>query len=829
MPPPQAGPLTTVCGLSVPAPARLPPAGSKPVLLALTLCFQKQGGASLIDPQTYLYYIKVRPSEPSKDNWVIYDEDVEQAVLQDFRRVWETKFLDDLSVEAVDVPLANGTLAKVLVFHMEERQRIKILDYEGLTKVSQSDIDARLKDKSVDVRLDAFLDAGKLRQIAAVVRELYAEKGYQAAEVTPTVIEAGGGPKTVRVTFHVTEGPRITIRDVEFLGNHALPDRTLNGALKENRAQNLLSLIRGGGVFKAGQFEQDADRIVELYRDHGYIGAQVGQPDLRPIQDSVDGKTRWVQLRIPVTEGKRYAIGDLTFEGNTKVASDVLATLFKVRSGDIYNESAIRKGFEKAREVYGTGGYFEFTAYPDLKPRDGGPAGGEAGQPAARGPVGEPPAAGPSIVDVTIRVREGQQYFVNRITFVGNTYTRDDVIRRELMLVEGGIFNTEALKYSVRRLNQLGYFKPLEGEAIGVEKTPSREDRVDVRLKVEEQNRNQVSFGAGVSQYDGFFGNASYTTSNFLGRGESATVMGQKGSRSSIYQLSFTEPFLFGRAITTGFNLYSRKVDYNLTTTAVDYSEARNGASLTAGIPLRRFTRLFGTYGYEIIDSATSDTLEKAIAADPTTAFAFMGEGRYVQSSVTPSLVFNTVDNPMRPRSGMKLMGSYQYAGGILGGTTNFIKPEVEAIVYRPVTRRTALGLRANAAWLWNYSTTPLPYYLRFFLGGEMQIRGTDIRTVGPMNSGGVALGGTKFVLFNAEYYFDVAPPVRALLFHDAGQAFDEKSPIDLRQLRTSTGAELRVTLPFLGVPFRLIYAWNVYRDTFQPARTFKFAVGATF
>ena len=109
MPPPQAGPLTTVCGLSVPAPARLPPAGSKPVLLALTLCFQKQGGASLIDPQTYLYYIKVRPSEPSKDNWVIYDEDVEQMVLQDFRRLWETKFLDDLSVEAVDVPLANGT------------------------------------------------------------------------------------------------------------------------------------------------------------------------------------------------------------------------------------------------------------------------------------------------------------------------------------------------------------------------------------------------------------------------------------------------------------------------------------------------------------------------------------------------------------------------------------------------------------------------------------------------------------------------------------------------------------------------------------------------
>lgn len=827
--PQEPAPLTTICGLNVPAPAKLPPTGSKPVLLALMLCFEKQGGASLIDSQTYLYYIQVKPSEPSRDKWVTYDDDVEQLIIQDFRRLWETKFLDDLSIEVVDSTLANGVAARVLVYHFEERQRVKIVDYEGLAKITQSDIESELKENAIEVRLDSFLDAGQLRRIASVIRELYAEKGYQSAEVKPTVVQIAGGPKTVHVTFHVTEGPRITIRDVEFLGNTALSDRTLSGALKSNKAQTLLSLFSDIGVFKVGHFEEDADRIIALYRDRGYIGAQVGQPDLRPLQESADGKTQWVQLRIPVTEGKRYALGQLTFAGNTKVSSEALAALFRIRSGDVYSETAIRKGFEKAREVYGTGGYFEFTAYPDLAPRDVSKAIDGAAQRDSASPVSKPSAVETPIVDVTVRIQEGRQYFINRITFAGNTYTKDDVIRRELMLVEAGVFNTEALKYSIRRINQLGFFKPLEGEAISVEKAPGKDDRVDVHLKVQEQNRNQVSFGAGASQYEGFFGNVSYTTSNFLGRGESATISLQKGSRSSNYQLAFTEPFLFGRPISSGFTIYSRKLDYNLATTAVDYSEVRNGASVTTGIPVRRFTRLFASYGYEIIDSATSDELEQAIAADPTAAISFLGEGRYIQSSVTPSLIFNTVDNPIRPRTGMKLTGSYQYAGGLLGGTTNFIRPEVEAILYRPVTRRTALGIRANAAWLRNYSTTPLPYYLRFFLGGETQIRGTDIRTVGPLNANNVALGGTKYVLFNAEYYFDIAAPVRALLFHDAGQAFGEDTPIDLRQLRTSTGAELRVTLPIIGVPFRLIYAWNIYRDTFQPARTFKFGVGATF
>jgi outer membrane protein insertion porin family len=254
----------------------------------------------------------------------------------------------------------------------------------------------------------------------------------------------------------------------------------------------------------------------------------------------------------------------------------------------------------------------------------------------------------------------------------------------------------------------------------------------------------------------------------------------------------------------------------------------RTGFTLTTGLPLRRFTRGFVSYGYEVIDTAAAGSLRDALASGSSLSALLLDEGRHTESSITPSIVHSTVDNPFAPRRGTRLTARYQYAGGLLGGTSDFIKPDLEAIVYVPVTRRTALGVRAQAGWILNYGSE-LPYYQRYFLGGETQIRGVDIRTVGPLNGDNVALGGTKFVLFNAEYYYDVMPQVRALLFHDAGQAFDESHAIDLRQLRTSSGAELRVTLPVIGVPFRLIYAWNVYRDTFQPARTFKFAVGTTF
>jgi outer membrane protein insertion porin family len=796
----------TVCGMALPRPATPPPPSPDPITLAMVMCFGNSNETPVVDPQTYLYYIQFRASQPSRGVWVRYDEAAERTLLEDFRRLWATKFLDNLSIETLDYTFANGTHGNVVVLHLDERRRVRLVDYEGATRVSRTDIDERFKEKGIELRLDSFLDEGVLRRAAGTIRELYAAKGYQYSRVTQAVRDLPNNPKLAHVVFTVEEGPQVAIRDIEFTGNRAFSDATLAGLLKGNKARGLLSLVTGGGTYGEDKFADDAQLIVEHYRNNGYVQVHVGQPELRTLDDSADGKTRWVQLRAAITEGRQYRVGKFSIEGNTIVKAEALRPLFKITEGEEYREDQIRKGFEKAREIYGAGGYFEFTGFPDLAPRDSND---------------EP------IVDVVLRLTEGKQYFIHRIEFAGNATTRDNVIRRELNIVEGGVFNSEAMKYSVRRLNQLGFFKPLDEKALAVDRVAGADDKVNVKITVEEQNRNQLTFGAGASQYEGFFGNVSYTTSNFLGKGESVTVSAQAGSRSRNYQLAFSEPFLFGRNMTGGGSVYSRKIDYAVASSTIDYSEVRSGFNLTTGMALRRFSRGFVTYGYEVVETAMTDDLRKSFDTTQTPFLA--GEGQFRESSITPSLEYNTVDSPFAPRSGQRFSMSYQYAGGVLGGTSNFIKPEGTAIVYVPLTGRTALGFRVNAGKIWNFGGTDLPYYQRYFLGGDNTIRGVDVRTVGPLNENNVALGGMSFALFNAEYYLDILPQVRLLAFHDAGQTFGESQPFNLRQLRTSSGFEARVTLPVINVPFRLIYFWNIYRDSFQPARGFKFAVGTTF
>jgi outer membrane protein insertion porin family len=369
------------------------------------------------------------------------------------------------------------------------------------------------------------------------------------------------------------------------------------------------------------------------------------------------------------------------------------------------------------------------------------------------------------------------------------------------------------------------------------------EDKLDVTFKVEEQNRNQFTFGGGVSGLEGTFINASFSTANFLGLGETFQISAQSGRRTKNYQIAVTEPYFLDRPITAGFDVFKRKLVYESFQNVVGFTQESTGMALVFGVPLGRFTRLFTNYSYEIVnienlgDSGTTAGTPTTPLFDP---FYFGEEGKRRESKFSPSLVHNTVDNPWTPRDGFRLTLASQVAGGPLGGTLNFVKPNLEGVVYFPHTRRTALGLRAELGWIFPFSDTStvdpktgrngIPLYQRYFLGGETQIRGYNIRSVGPIEDNR-ALGGNKFALFNAEYYLDIAPGgmLRGVLFFDAGQAYAEGEGFDFGKLRTSTGVEIRFLMPVLNVPFRLIYAVNPNRDSFQPKSAFKFAVGTTF
>ena len=817
---------------------RLPPEGSPPLVRFIQLSFPSQGDQSVIDPRTYLFYIQTQVSRPSDGVWVPFTEETEDSLREDFKRLWATNFLDDLSVEVFDDPYPNGVIGKRIVYKMEERQRVKIVDYTGSKKIDQTKIDDKLKEENVTIRLDSFIDPGMIRRVEGIVRQMMAEQGYQYAKVTHELKPMPGGPKLVHLTFHVDEGPKVKIRKLEFTGNKAMSDGTLRGKMEANKPMYWLSFITGRGTYQEAMFEQDADLIIEHYRNNGYIAARVGQPEIKEIGDSKDGKERYIELTVPITEGDRYRVGSFAFDGNTVVKAEGLRPLFDLEEGDYYSEKRIRKGMEQARELYGTGGYWEFTGYPDLKPRNM-PDAGQMDDPKAI----EEAKKAPAIVDVTMRLQEGEQYFVNRITFKGNTTTRDNVIRREIRLLENGVFNTQALTYSVKRINQLGYFKPLEGDdVIKVEKTPNAKNKVDVTLTFEEQNRNQLTFGAGVSQFEGFFGQLAFQTSNFMGRGESATFSVLAGRRVQNYQFAFSEPFLFDRPITAGVDLFKREIQYYFS-----YTQESIGGNLVTGFPVGDFSRMFVSYSLQqarVKDIDPAFLQPEVISRNPFLADALLiGEGgKRTISQISPSWVHNTIDNPIFPNAGKRFTASIDLAG--IGGNVNFLKPRGEAVFWIPTSRRTTLGLRASYEYIRPYgSTTILPIFERLFQGGEYSVRGYDIRTIGPRDIGTpqqpgtfIVLGGNKSALFNAEYHFSIASQVRILGFFDAGQVQDVGDQMRWDEFVMSTGAEVRFFMPVLNVPFRLIFARNInqegiFDNNFQQTKqnVFRFAVGSTF
>ena len=823
----QARPLSagaiyrTVCDNDLGPPATTPPAGTTFFWL-FELCFPTQGNVSSVEIETYQYYVKLSQmvSRPSQNVWNAWDERTEQQALADFQTLMRnTTFLEDMRVEVNDHIFENGAVGKVASYILEERERVKIVDYrdgkgEPIKIIKRSDIDEKLRESNVEMRLDAFLDAAAIRRVKSVLDGLMTEKGFANAEITHTITPVAGGPKLVNVTFNVAEGPKNKIRRVEWVGNSAIGDGRLTKRMKENKPKGFLGWITGGGTFKETAFEEDAARVVDYYQRRGYAKARIGQPEIKVLEDSRDRETRWIELRIPVTEGPRYRMGQLAFDGNKLVPGDALKTLYKLESGDWYDRKDLYDGFRKTQEVYGARGYMEWTPAPMFKYSDDPDPVEEAlaaqvppmlaapeNATNGRGTNGGSAKGAPPTVDVTVQMNEGPQYFVNRITFTGNSTTRDNVIRREMRLFEGDVFNTEALKYSVRRLNQLGYFTEIHGDDrdTKIDKTPGKPNNVDVTMKVVEQNRNQLTFGAGVSQYEGVFGQLAFQTSNFLGRGESLTVQMTAGDRSQNYQLAFTEPFLFDRNITGGFDIYKRSLDF-----IGYYTQKSAGGNIMFGFPVADFSRMFVSYAYEQVKMANlneafidpscfqrqdgcsliesvgdlselTETQQELLRRNPFIYDSLLigqGGSRNI-SKVTPSFVHNTVDNPIFPNEGKRFTAAIDLA--MLGGNTKYHKPRLEAIFFKRHLPRTSFGFRAQTEYIQAVGgTDTLPIFERLFLGGEYSIRGFDIRSVGPTVPGSqVVLGGNKSLLFNGEYLISLASQVRLVLFYDAGQVRD--------------------------------------------------------
>jgi len=440
-----------------------------------------------------------------------------------------------------------------------------------------------------------------------------------------------------------------------------------------------------------------------------------------------------VNITIPIEEGERFRMGTLKIVSSDpdkalSLKVDALKTAFPLNQGDIFSTEKVRKALETYGKIYGQYGFIDFTPEPDTEVDDAN-----------------------KIINLTLRFDEQKQYFVHRIDFVGNTTTRDKVIRRELMIDEGQLFNKRLWELSILRLNQLDYFDKIEADKAAEIKRNNKEGTVDISLKLREKGKQSIGLQGGVSGLAGSFIGLTYQTNNFLGLGETLSFSAQFGSLTRSFVFGFTEPYLFDRPISTGFTLFSSRYNFDqakqealLLQQSVsinpqfiqNYTQNSTGFTIFAQYPLRKlsFARFGLNYGLtrtniKSFNQASTLLFESLQYRSLTGPSALNG---IVSSTITPSISYNTVNNPINPTGGK----SFFYSAGIagLGGNVNSITNVFDFKYFHPINkRRNVLGFHASVAHAIGYAGKEIPPFSRFYMGGESDIRGYDIRSISPV------------------------------------------------------------------------------------------------
>jgi len=732
----------------------------------------------------------------------VYDE---RIIREDFRKIVDTGFFD-----RVRLHVHEGESGKRLVFWVQERPVVKSVDYRGFKKaLSKQNIEEQLQDEGLELKINSRLDYSKIEKIRTGIKELLHEKGFENATVEVDIQTVS--PVARAVYFNVDEGSKVKIGEIIFEGNTIFSQRRLRWKMKKTSRTWMFSFLTQHNIFSRATYDEDMESVLNLYRDEGYARVRAGEPTIESYNTAKEGKPPKNRLRItiPIFEGEQYTVGDIAVEGNELFTNEEILATLDLTSGEIFDQSRVRDAMESIDTGYGVRGYIFSYTDPMVSLDDSA-----------------------LTADLTLRVSEGEKFFLRRLEFEGNSSTRDKVLRREVRMREGDVFNEEAFKNSLLKVNQLGYFTLLE-EPNNPEVIPSMEgNEVDVIIKGEETNRNQLEVGGGVSGLEGAFGRLLFSTRNFLGRGATLSAEALIGTRADRYSLSYTEPYVFDRPYIFGAELYKRSYLY------YDLDQERTGFGTRFGMSLGYFSRIMLRYSYEIIDIEFRRFLrpeEPPDLGEPDDPgrFSFSSlyeEGKTDISSIEPSYVYSTVDNPFRPSRGRELRLSLQVAGGPFGGEKSFYKPRLGFKQYIKSWGKTFFAFNTEWAYIKEYNESDIPGFERLFLGGEMTIRGTEIRTVGPLDSTGQFIGGTSSMLFNLEYHIPIKDtPVEGLIFADAGNAFDEDDVFNYKDLVYTYGVEVRIYLPIFPYPLRFIYAFLPDPPPRNSSTDFQFTIGSTF
>jgi outer membrane protein insertion porin family len=762
----------------------------------------------------------------------------EETLRRDFQALWNTQFFEDVKLRVEDS--ANRPNGKVVVFEVKERPVIRRIRYEGNHSVSESDILDRFKERKVGLSVESSFDPTRIKKAEVVLKELLGEHGRQFAQITPQY-ERIASSNAVILVFKIVEGPKVKVGKIKFTGNHAFSDRKLIRAMRHDRPYAIPLYFWYIPVLSKTYDRQKLNEDLEvgirgLYQDNGYFRVLVKEPILENVDTTghklgvpMTGKThgKAVNITIPIEEGDRYRMGTLKIvsadpDKSLSLKVDALKNIFPLKQGDIFSTAKVRKALEDYGKAYGEFGFIDFTTEPsediDEEKKE---------------------------INLVLKFNEEKQYYVRRIDFSGNTTTRDKVIRRELLIDEGQLFNKRLWEISILRLNQLDYFDKIEADKAAEIKRNTKEGNVDITLKLKEKGKQSIGLQGGVSGLAGSFIGLTYQTNNFLGLGETLTFSAQFGDLQRSFLFGFTEPYLFDRPISTGFTVFDSRYKFDqarqaaiLTGQSVsinpefvqNYNQSSKGFTVFASYPVKRlsFTRVSLTYGLTYTDITAFNTASQLLfeAVQFRSIAGPSALNGIVQSTITPSVTYNTVDNPINATRGKSYFYSLSLTGGILGGNVNSVTNAFDFKRYKTVTKHhNVIGMHASVAYITSYgsvksscqsmvpvdpacpATSPsqVPPFSRFYMGGESDLRGYDIRSIspvtyipiksvqafsyqdptGPFNGAGQPIpktistkvlgysislpGGDLQGYGNLEYRIPIAGPVQAVLFFDGG------------------------------------------------------------
>ncbi|RUM39727.1 MAG: outer membrane protein assembly factor BamA [Desulfobulbus sp.] len=690
-----------------------------------------------------------------------------ETLRKDLKSVFTMGYFDNVEIEVNDSPAG-----KDVIFRVQEKPLIKTLSFAGLDELSEKDVK-----EAANIRVNTILNPAKLNDAIKRIKALYKSKGFYNCKAKAKL--SYPTPQTADVRFVVEEGKKMSIADITFKGNTSYDDGELRDVIQTS-SWNWLSWITEAGILKMDVLQQDAARINAFYNNNGFIEAKVGIPQ-------VEEKDGDLYVTFVVDEGPRYRVGTVDIQGDLVEDKDKLISLLKVRQERFLNRKVLRQDTLKLTDIYAEHGY----AFAEIRPHINKSKQGKR-------------------VNITFNIDQAAKVYFNRVEIQGNTRTRDNVIRRDLLVKEGGVYDSKAIRRSTERLQRLGYF-----EDVTVTPQPTmNEDEMNILVDVKEKSTGQFSIGAGYSSSDKLMFMGEISEDNFLGMGTKLALSASLSAVTTRFNLNYTDPRIFDSNVSAGIDAFNWEREFD------DYTKDSYGGGFRLGHHLWERWRIF--YGYTWSDTTLTNISENA------SEFLLRSKDINITSALRVAVVRDTRNRRFNPTAGSRNSLSVRYAG--IGGDAKFTKVEGSSSWYFALPFSTVFHIKGAAGQAFENETNKLPVYENFYLGGMNSIRGLKSSSISPLDPiSHEKYGGDKMWYANIELSFPLLTEagLYGVAFTDFGNVYSEDDSWDFGTFKKTAGLGVNWLSP-MG-PLRLVWSYNLDKQDGDEDATWDFAMGGSF